>query len=146
MGLIKSDFPPEVTAFKERFFFGLTVRQLLVGAVTLGLGVATFMFGRDYLPEDLLGFVIIGEACLGFGCIKTYQYGLPFEKYSKIVLRQIFGNQKRKFTYLPPVYNLQEEILKLSLEVDRKTLKQLKKEEKKNGRNKKVCKYNDCKS
>ena len=32
MGVMKRKIPAEITSFKEKFFFGLTVRQLICGA------------------------------------------------------------------------------------------------------------------
>ena len=44
MGVMKRKIPAEITSFKEKFFFGLTVRQLICGAGILALAIPTGIF------------------------------------------------------------------------------------------------------
>lgn len=57
--MIEIKIPKEITDYKEKFLFGLTVRQLVSAVVALAICVPLFIFGKDYLGEDLVGWIII---------------------------------------------------------------------------------------
>ena len=54
--MIEIKIPKEITDYKEKFLFGLTVRQLVSAVVALAICVPLFIFGKDYLGEDMVGF------------------------------------------------------------------------------------------
>ena len=53
--MIEIKIPKEITDYKEKFLFGLTVRQLVSVVVALAICIPLFIFGKDYLGEDLVG-------------------------------------------------------------------------------------------
>ena len=53
MGSLGSDIPPEIMEYKEKFFFGLTVRQLGCAAGALALAVPTGLIGINYMSQDM---------------------------------------------------------------------------------------------
>ena len=98
--------------YKEKFLFGLTVRQLVSAVVALAICVPLFIFGKDYLGEDLVGWIIILVAIPVFA-FGFFRYdGMPFEKFLALIYRQKWVEpQKRKYEELPVFWNCREEII-----------------------------------
>lgn len=110
--LIEIKIPKEITDYKEKFLFGLTVRQLVSAVVALAICVPLFIFGKDYLGEDLMGWIIILVAIPVFA-FGFFRYdGMPFEKFLALIYRQKWVEpQKRKYEELPVFWNCREEII-----------------------------------
>ena len=110
--LIEIKIPKEITDYKEKFLFGLTVRQLVSAVVALAICVPLFIFGKDYLGEDLVGWIIILVAIPVFA-FGFFRYdGMPFEKFLALIYRQKWVEpQKRKYEELPVFWNCREEII-----------------------------------
>ena len=110
--MIEIKIPKEITDYKEKFLFGLTVRQLVSAVVALAICVPLFIFGKDYLGDDMVGWIIILVAIpvFAFGFFK-YD-GMPFEKFLAILYRQKWVEpQKRKYEELPVFWECREEII-----------------------------------
>ena len=45
--MIEIKIPKEITDYKEKFLFGLTVRQLVSVVVALAICIPLFIFGKD---------------------------------------------------------------------------------------------------
>ena len=110
--MIEIKIPKEITEYKEKFLFGLTVRQLVSAVVALAICVPLFIFGKDYLGEDLVGWIIILVAIPVFA-FGFFRYdGMPFEKFLALIYRQKWVEpQKRKYEELPVFWNCREEII-----------------------------------
>ena len=110
--MIEIKIPREITDYKEKFLFGLTVRQLVSAVVALAVCVPLFIFGKDYLGEDLVGWIIILVAIPVFA-FGFFRYdGMPFEKFLALIYRQKWVEpQKRKYEELPVFWNCREEII-----------------------------------
>lgn len=110
--MIEIKIPKEITDYKEKFLFGLTVRQLVSAVVALAICVPLFIFGKDYLGEDLVGWIIILVAIPVFA-FGFFRYdGMPFEKFLALIYRQKWVEpQKRKYEELPVFWNCREEII-----------------------------------
>jgi len=110
--LIEIKIPKEITDYKEKFLFGLTVRQLVSAVVALAICIPLFIFGKDYLGEDLVGWIIILVAIpiFAFG---FFRYdGMPFEQFLAMLYRQKWVEpQKRKYEELPVFWECREEII-----------------------------------
>lgn len=110
--MIEIKIPKEITDYKEKFLFGLTVRQLVSAVVALAICIPLFIFGKDYLGEDLLGWIIILVAIpiFAFG---FFRYdGMPFEQFLAMLYRQKWVEpQKRKYEELPVFWEYREEII-----------------------------------
>lgn len=110
--MIEIKIPKEITDYKEKFLFGLTVRQLVSAFVALAICVPLYIFGKDWLGDDLVGWIVILTALpiLAFGFFK-YD-GMPFEKFLAILYRQKWVEpQKRKYEELPVFWECREEII-----------------------------------
>ena len=57
--MIEIKIPKEINEYKEKFLFGLTVRQFISAAVALAVCVPLFIFGKDAIGEDMIGWIII---------------------------------------------------------------------------------------
>ena len=110
--MIEIKIPKEITDYKEKFLFGLTVRQLVSAVVALAICVPLFIFGKDYLGEDMVGWIIILVAIPVFA-FGFFRYdGMPFEKFLAILYRQNWVEpQKRKYEELPVFWECREEII-----------------------------------
>ena len=110
--MIEIKIPKEITDYKEKFLFGLTVRQLVSAVAALAVCVPLFIFGKDILGEDVVGWLIILIAVpiFAFGFFK-YD-GMAFEKFLGLLYRQKWSEpQKRKYEELPVFWVCREEII-----------------------------------
>lgn len=111
--MIEIKVPKEITDYKEKFLFGLTVRQFVSAVAALAVCVPLFIFGKDLLGEDIVGWVIILLAApiFAFGFFK-YD-GMYFENFLALVYRQKWLEpQKRTYEELPVFWSCREEIIK----------------------------------
>lgn len=110
--MIEIKIPKEITDYKEKFLFGLTIRQCVCAAAALAICVPLFIFGKDLIGEDLVGWIIIFVAIPVFA-FGFFRYdGMPFEKFLAILYRQKWVEpQKRKYEELPVFWECREEII-----------------------------------
>lgn len=110
MGMMRAEIPPEVTSYEEKFFLGLTVRQLICVAVGFGLAIPTGIFGSKVLPSDIVQWAIVFETipCAAIGWLKIND--MHFEVYAKKMITFMIENQKRKFKYTSNLLSIQTEI------------------------------------
>ncbi len=114
MGVMKRTIPAEIKSFKEKFFFGLTVRQLVCGSLLLGLAIPTGIFGSRIMSQDTVGWIILLEV-IPLGAIGWGNYNdMPIEKIGKKALQYYFGIQKRKFKYLTKEAFVHSELIKIT--------------------------------
>lgn len=110
--MIEIKIPKEITDYKEKFMFGLTVRQFFSVAAALVICIPLYIFGKDYLGEDLVSWLIIIVAApiFGFGFFKYN--GMPFEQFVLLLYRQKWAEpQRRKYIELPVFWYCREEII-----------------------------------
>ena len=113
--MIKADIPQDVTEYKEQFFFGLTIRQFVCGIAMIALAVLTFLIGKNFIPTDILMYIVIIEvaplAAVGF---MKYN-GMPFEKFASTLFEFYAGKQRRGMPYLPEEVQIHDEVRKIWL-------------------------------
>ena len=110
--MIEIKIPKEITDYKEKFLFGLTVRQLVSAVAALAVCIPLFIFGKDFLGEDVVGWLIIFIAVpiFAFGFFK-YD-GMAFEKFLGLLFWQKWKEpQKRRYEELPVFWDCREEII-----------------------------------
>jgi len=73
--------PEDIRKHKERLVLGLNLRQLLAVCITLAVCAPLYFFGRGFMSEDILSWlvIIIGLPLLSIGFIRVN--GLPMEKF-----------------------------------------------------------------
>lgn len=154
MGVMRRSIPAEVKAFKEKFFFGLTVRQLICGAGILALAIPTGIWGNKIMSQDTVGWLIILEVA-PLAAIGWANYNdMPIEVIGKKALAYYFGVQKRKLKYTPLEAKIHRDLVRLNLEtvtaerceelrLEKERLKLERKASKKNQKHKKSKKKED---
>ena len=96
--MIAVRIPEEIRKYKEKIAFGLTARQLICTIATLFICVPLYWFGRSYIPEDILAWliIIIAIPLEAVGFVKVN--GMPMEKFFVAALKfEILYPRKRKF-------------------------------------------------
>lgn len=155
MGVMKRNIPDEITAFKEKFFFGLTVRQLICGAGIMISAIPTGIFGSKVMPEDVVGYLIMFEV-VPLAAVGWFSYNdMPVEQIFKKIFMFYFGTQKRKWkfhtdedvihemivqTELDELIRARKEELQKGREEERERKKQVKAEKKETHRSRKAVK------
>lgn len=105
--------PEEIRKYKEKVAFGLTARQLICTIATLLICVPLYWYGRDFIMEDILAWLIIGIAVPleSIGFIKIN--GLPMEKFAVAALKfEVLYPRKRLFHTEVAWKKWQEEAIK----------------------------------
>ena len=132
--MIKTDIPQDIREYKEQFFFGLNLRQLVCAVLMILLAVGTFLIGHKFIRTDILMYILVIEvapiAAVGF----LKYNGMGFEKIAAKVIEFYFSDQRRKLIYQPDEAQLHEQIKEYTYsiaEVERKAeLKERKKRRK----------------
>jgi hypothetical protein len=128
---VRVTVPPEVTEYKEKFFFGLTVRQMVCVAAGLALAVPTGIFGGRVMSSDMVQWIVFLEAA-PFLAIGFFRYNdMPLEKIAGKVFSHYVDKQKYKQTYTEDLWKLQNEFTATMLETDKVLYKVYKKKAKK---------------
>lgn len=110
--MIEIKIPKEIRDYKEKFLFGLTIRQFFSAAAALAICVPLYIFGKDAFGADLMGWIIILIAApiVAFGFFKFN--GMTFERFLLILYRQKWAEpQKRTYEELPVYWYCREEII-----------------------------------
>lgn len=135
--MIEIKIPKEITEYKEKFLFGLTVRQFVSAVAALAICIPLFIFGKDFLGDDVTGWLIILIAIpiFAFGFFK-YD-GMTFEKFLGMIYRQKWIEpQRRTYEELPVFWDCREEIIEDRLAHQ---LAEIKRNKKLSGRKKGRC-------
>ena len=109
--MIEIRVPKEIKNYREKFFFGLTIRQCVCAAVALLLCVQLYIFGGNFLPQELISWLVIIIAAplmlVGF-----FRYNdMTFEKFAVEWFYYRFAPQKRAYSYEPIFMALRREYL-----------------------------------
>lgn len=132
--MIEIKIPKEIRDYKEKFLFGLTVRQFFSVAAALAICVPLYIFGKEPLGADLMGWLIIliASPIFAFGFFKFN--GMPFEQFVLILYRQKWAEpQKRKYEELPVFWYCREEIIASEIAHQQEEIKRSKRKDGKNG-------------
>lgn len=96
--MIAVRIPEEIRKYKEKIWLGLNARQLLSTMLAFAICVPLYLFGKNFLSDDALSWLIILIAIpiVSIGFVKIN--GLPMEKYFVEFLKfEILYPQKRKY-------------------------------------------------
>ncbi|MBU5428403.1 PrgI family protein [Tissierella pigra] len=87
--------PKEITEYKEKILFGLSIRQLFSFIFAILIGFLSYYLSFKFFGKDVASYVVIliTMPVFAFGFFK--KDGFTFEKYIVIILRQKLGNNKR---------------------------------------------------
>lgn len=110
----------EIRDFNERYY-GLTFREWVTAIIVVGINVPLYLFGRKYIGDDAMSYIVIFIAFIigGIGLGKIN--GLHVEQIYKHIIRQYFYLNK------PLVYKTDEMIREEELARNAKKKKRYKK-------------------
>lgn len=96
--MIVARIPEEIRKYKEKIVFGLTARQLIASIVAVAVCVPLYWYGRKFISEDILSWLIIIIA-VPLAAIGFFRFnGMPMEKFIVAFLKyELLFPQKRKF-------------------------------------------------
>lgn len=98
--MISVSVPKEISDYKEKVIFGLSLRQLVCGVIAVGLAVATGLLLVQVLglSIDIAGYIIMVEVVplMALGFVRPR--GRPFEEFARLYLDSKLG--RHKFSYL----------------------------------------------
>ena len=85
--MIEIKIPKEIRHYKEKLVFGLTVRQALCTFVMLLINVPTYIYGRQFLNEELISWIVLILA-IPMALIGFFKYNnMNFESFILAFLR-----------------------------------------------------------
>lgn len=114
--MIEIKIPKEIKEYKEKFLFGLTIRQFASAAAALAVCVPLYIFGKEALGGDITGWLVmlVAAPILAFGFFRYN--GLKFEDFLQLLYRQKWAEpQKRKYIDLPVFWYAREDIISTEL-------------------------------
>ena len=94
---IEIRIPKEITEYKEKILFGLSIRQLVCFSVAITSGIGTYYFTSKLFNEDVASYVVILEVMPIFAIGFIKKNGFPFEKYVGLMLSHKFGKNRREY-------------------------------------------------
>src|SRR5450756_2720859 len=94
---IEVRIPKEITEYREKILFGLSIRQLLSFAVALTVGVTTYLIVAKFWGDDVAGYLVIFEVMPIFAVGFIRKNGFTFEAYVGQMLRHTFGVSRRRY-------------------------------------------------
>lgn len=127
--MISVRVPAEIRKYKESLFLGFNARQIISAVIALAICVPLYFFGRDYIPEDILGWLIIliGLPIIAFGFFSFRD--MPFEKFMVALIQFILYPIKRGYKSEVAFEEWQKEAIKEEMpksDKERKKLQKLK--------------------
>ena len=114
--MIEIRIPKEIKNYREKLFFGLTLRQCICAGVALLICVPLYIFGNKIMPQEIVSWLVILIAAplmlAGF-----FRYNdMMFEQFAVEMYYQNFTPQKRVYSYEPIFMELREKYLAEELE------------------------------
>jgi len=95
--MIEVRIPKEIKEYKEKLFFGLTLRQCICTALALSISVPFYIFSKGYLHEEIRswGVIIVALPLMLIGFF-TYNQ-MTFEQFFIELIKMYVNPQKRPF-------------------------------------------------
>ncbi len=111
--MIAVRIPEEIRKYKEKIMLGLNARQLISTIVALFICVPLYQWGKNYIAEDALSWIIILIA-LPILSIGFFRFnGMPMEKFIVAYLKfEVFYPLRRKYKVENAFREWQDEAIK----------------------------------
>lgn len=90
---IEIKIPKEITEYKEKIIFGLSIRQLISLFIGMSLSIGVYISLYKKIGHDITGYIVI-IICIpifGIGFIKINNF--TFEEYIKNIIRHYLGDR-----------------------------------------------------
>jgi len=96
---IEVRIPKEITAYKEKVLFGMSIRQLACFSAAIVLSVGTYLLLTKvlWLTMDTASYIIIIESVPLMAVGFITKNGFTFEKYAALFVRHQLGQQVRPY-------------------------------------------------
>lgn len=119
--MIEIRIPKEIKNYREKLFFGLTLRQCVCAGAALLICVPLYIFGNRFLPQEAVSWaVVIIAAPLMLAGFFRYN-DMNFEHFAVEYIAHHFNPQKRIYEYEPIFMELRRQYLldEYLLEIER---------------------------
>ena len=94
--------PKEIKNYREKLFFGLTLRQCLCAGAALLICVPLYIFGNKILSQEAVSWVVILVA-VPLMLVGFFRYNdMMFEQFAVEFMFHNFTPQKRIYSFEPP--------------------------------------------
>ena len=120
--MIEIRIPKEIKNYREKLFFGLTLRQCICAGIALLICVPLYIFGKDIMPQEIVSWLVILIAAplmlAGF-----FRYNdMFFEQFAVEFFNHYFYPQKRIYSYEPIFMELRDKYIsdELNAEIEEK--------------------------
>lgn len=132
--MIEIRIPKEIKNYREKLFFGLTLRQCICAGISLAICVPLYIWGHHFLPQEAISWIVVLVAVplmlTGF-----FRYNdMAFEQFAMEVIHFYASPQKRVYSYEPPFMELKNTYLTEQLNEEIAAIKESKKPFKKRNR------------
>ena len=125
--MIEIRIPKEIKNYREKLFFGLTLRQSICTAIALLICVPIYIFGNRFLPQEAISWVVILIAVpLMFTGFFRYN-DMAFEQFVYEVIRFHTSPQQRIYSYESPYMELRNGYINEELTAEIEMMKSQKK-------------------
>ena len=93
--MITVAIPKDIRDYKEKLIAGFTARQLVSSIAAVGICVPIYIYGKRYLPEDVISWIVILIA-FPLGAIGFFKFnGMPAEKFVLCIFKYLLYPIKR---------------------------------------------------
>jgi hypothetical protein len=125
--MIEIRIPKEIKNYREKLFFGLTLRQCICAGIALVICVPLYIWGNRFLPQEAVSWAVVLVAVplmlTGF-----FRYNdMVFEQFALEVINFYASPQKRIFSYEPPFMEFRSTYLSEELSEEIAVVKESKK-------------------
>ena len=132
--MIEIRIPKEIKNYREKLFFGLTLRQCICAGISLAICVPLYIWGHHFLPQEAISWIVVFIAApLMFTGFFRYN-DMAFEQFAVEVIHFYASPQKRVYSYEPPFMELRNTYLTEQLNEETAAIKESKKPFKKKNR------------
>ena len=132
--MIEIRIPKEIKNYREKLFFGLTLRQCICAGISLAICVPLYIWGHHFLPQEAISWIVvfIGAPLLSTGFFRYND--MAFEQFAVEVIHFYASPQKRVYSYEPPFMELRNTYITDQLNEEIAAIKDTKKSFKKKNR------------
>jgi len=93
--MLTATIPKDIRDYKEKLIAGFTARQLISSIAAIGICVPVYIYGRRYIQEDVISWIVIFIA-FPLGGIGFFRYnGMPAEKFVLCIFKFLMYPVKR---------------------------------------------------
>ncbi len=132
--MIEIRIPKEIKNYREKLFFGLTLRQCICAGISLAICVPLYIWGHHFLPQEAISWIVVFIAApLMFTGFFRYN-DMAFEQFAVEVIHFYANPQKRVYSYEPPFMELRNTYITDQLNEEIAAIKDTKKSFKKKNR------------